>query len=426
MGNNRLKTKSYFIRLVTFSILILCFIGLPAFILSYAVHRFYQTDEEQIVNNLKIYSQYISGELRHNLLAEKYFCRLFHEYNLVELNNPNSTIENNIEFCKNLKNTYGKYIDFVVIDNKGDIKYNSNENLYKHSPQDWKDAHLYVRNTYALIPELKGNQKGNSDALKKIFGPQIIISNIKYLYTDGPYCLIWGDSSDAIPPGGVYSFKWGGFFVFISKEVLRDVFHLKYNVLDYSYDKNIITGLYNIDDIDYSFWTNRPIDNKNEIKEALYNSKFSEQKYIELYDCYIYQESLKKKNYVFSIIQKKNTDFAIFVKALLAFLLYFLLSWHIIKYFWNTIVLKVSGEASIGLKIAFLFFFATAIPLLLFAVVSHEYDLHKKSVLIKEAKDWSINTLLGIEQRYQSFLKNLSDNIDKQVDDWSINLKDKV
>ena len=109
----------------------------------------------------------------------------------------------------------------------------------------------------------------------------------------------------------------------------------------------------------------------------------------------------------------------------MVFILYFICSWHIIKYFRNTIILKIPGEASISLKIAFLFSFATIIPLLLFAVVSHEYEIYKRQALIKEARVWSSENILSVEQRYQSFLKAVTNHFNKSVSIYEKELKDK-
>ena len=239
-----------------FFLVIFCFVCIPAFILIYSVYRYYQTNEELIFNDLKLHIQHMKNELRRNISPEKYFCSIFHDYNISELNKPNSNIDDCINFCKSLKDRFNK-IDFVVINNESEIIYNSNPTLYKHTKEIWSDAYNFIRFKYALIPELLGKgEKGNFAALKEIFGAQTIQRNLEDLYRETTFSLIWGDYSGRIPPGGIYTFKWGGLFVFISKDLLSDISHLKYCILDFSSNTSITTGIYNVNNINETLWTN--------------------------------------------------------------------------------------------------------------------------------------------------------------------------
>ena len=426
MNIDEITIKYDFNKYLKFFIVIFCFVCIPAFILSYSVYRYYQTNEEQIVNELKTYSQHITNELRRNVNAEQYFCRVFHEYNYKESKNPDFNIDHCIAFCRKFKENFGDKIDFVVLTSDGEIKYNSNPGFYKHSKEIWYNAYHFAKFNYSFDPDLvKNGYCGNVDSIKKVFGLQTIYRNISALYNQNIYTLLWGDYTGNIPPGGVYSFKWGGFFVFISKDLLKDVDHLKYYIMDYPLNTEVVTGIYNSNNLNESFWTNKKLDNELEIKNLLNNSDFINKSFVELENCYFYRQTLTNNYNLFAISQKRNSNFYLLLKAILVFILYFICSWHIIKYFRNTIILKIPGEASISLKIAFLFSFATIIPLLLFAVVSHEYEIYKRQALIKEARVWSSENILSIEQRYQSYLKAVSNYFNKSVSIYEKELKDK-
>ena len=426
--NEDLKIKkTEYDKCLKFIIVIFCFVGIPAFILSYSVYSYYQSNEEQIINNLKTYAQHITNELRRNEDTEQYFCRVFHEYNIKELNNSDSNIESCINYCKGYKEQFGDKIDFVVLTNKGEIKYNSNPNYYNHADKVWYDAYHFAKFNYALIPELFENgDRGDVKAFKTIFGPQTIYRNLKALNDVNIFSLIWGDYKGNIPPGAVYSFRWGGFFVFISKELLKDNAHLKYFMSNYSSNTDIILGLYDSNNLNKTFWTNKPLSNELEVKKYLNNSGMKDKRFAETDKLYIYQQILSNNFNLLIFSLKKNTNLNLLLKALFAFLLYFACSWHIIKYFKNTILLNVQGEASISLKIGFLFAFATLIPLLLFVLVSHEYEVYKREALIKEARVWTTENLLSIEQRYQSYLKSVTHNLDKFVSNYEKVLKNNI
>ena len=405
---------------------ILGFVAIPAIILSYSVYSYFQTNEEQTAYNLKINMQRMVSELRRTISAEIYFCRLFNDYTLNELKNPNSNIEDCVSFCKKLKGFYGKNIDFVVLYNNGKVKYNSNPDFYVHSQSEWNDGYNYVRYNESIVPgsRLHG-YKGNIEVLRTIIGPQVVSGSARNFYTEDSYSFIWGDSSETVPPCAIYSLKWGGFFVFASKELLKGIEHLKYNAVEYASGKNIVSGIYNANSIDKEFWSSKTIDNVDYVKKALSDPKLKDRNFIDIDNYYICHQFLTNDNYIYVLVEKTNTKTDLMLKALLTFIMYFIISFPIVKYFWNTIVLKVSGNASISLKLGFLFLFATGIPLLSLAIVSREYELHKRMSMTDEARVWSVENLLGLEQRYQAYLKKICDELDKYISEWSKGLKNK-
>lgn len=410
-----------------FFLVVFCFVCVPAFILCYSVYRYLQTNEEQIVSNLKTNAQYITNELRRNADTEKYFCRTFHEYHVREINNPLFNVESCIDYCKKNKEEFGDKIDFVVLTNDGEIKYNSNPKSLNHDKKVWYDAFHFIKYNYAIIPELfLRGESGNADALKEIFGPQTIYRNFKSLNDENVYTLIWGDYKGNIRPGGGYAFKWGGFFVFISKELLNDIAHFKHYMSNSFSNTDIILGLYDYKNIKETFWVNKPLTNEFEVKNILTKISTNNAKLAETDNLYIYQQILNNKYNFLIISPKGNTKQNLILKIMLVFFMYFAFSWHIIKYFKNTIILNIPGDASIRLKIAFLFSFASIIPLILFALVSHEYELYKRQALIKEARVWSTENLLSVEQRYQSYLKSVANILDKSVTNYKKYLKNKI
>ena len=421
MNTDNIKIESYKKYLI-FLLVIFCFVGIPASILSYSAYVFFKTKEDQFYYYLKYDMNRLTNELRNNILAEKYFCRFFHDYNLEELNKPDSNIEDSINFCKNLKNYYGKHIDFIVLTNEAEIKYNSSLDL-RHSQTEWFEAYSYIKSNNGFFLNSDKINKGNINSVKKILGPQFVKESLKSLYNENDYSLIWGDSSGVIPPSGVYTMNWGGIFVFISNELLKDLSHLKFNILEYSANKDFVVGLYNSKDIDQNFWCSKKINNLEEIKRVLKESEIEGKNNVITGENYICHQFLTQGKAVFAFAEKKNTTLAIILKILLILFVYFLLSTPIIKYSWNTIVLKLPGNASIPLKLGFLFLFASGIPLLSLAVVTYQYQLQKRMTMIEEARAWSSENLLGLEQRFLSYLKKVRIELDAFIDNWVPGLK---
>ena len=405
---------------------IFCFVAIPAIILSYSVYSYLQTNEEQTIYDLKLDMQRMASELRRNVYADRYFCRLFHDFWISLVNRTDSNINNVVDFCNQIKKHYEDDIDFVVIDNAGKILLNTKPESYKHTEEEWKKAFLYAVSYNGSLPDNHyRNKYSDINDLKKIIGTQIVKNSLDNIYEQAIYSFIWGDSSERIRPSSVYTFNFGGFFVFASKELLRGVKHLRHNAFDYSAGKKIITGLYNINNFSDSFSSSKPINNVENIKNMMISPEYINKDFIDANTYYICHQYLTKDNYIFVMIEKENTLKDLIMKAFGIFLIYFLFSFPIVKYFWNTIVLKIPGNASISLKLGFLFLFATGIPLLSLAIVSREYELHKRMSLTEEARIWSVENLLGLEQRYQAYKKKICDKLDKYTSEWAKDLKNR-
>lgn len=421
MGEEKKKTESAFDKYRLFILAIFCFVGIPASILFYSVYRYYISEEEQQVFGLKENTQRMTSDLRRNLTAEEYFCRFFHEYNLAEVSNPNSNAISTIGICKQLKEYYKDDINFLILTGDGEIKYNTLP--YNHSSKTWLDAYNFVRYRYSFNGDRNCGDKGDLEAVKKVLGPLAIPNWLDAPQDEGNYSLCWVDSSGKIPPSAIYAFKWGGLFVYVSNELLESNSHFKYITLGYAAENNIIAGIYDYFNIEKSFWHTPAEIDTDEIRKALVESELHGSSYIKTKNYCVCHQYLAKNTRAFALVKRSNTDLGIFIKASLAFLLCCVLFIPIIKYGWNTIVLKIPGNASIRLKLAFLFFFACGIPLLTLGIISKEYNLHKRMALIEEARGLSVENLLGIEQRYSSFLKNICNEYDEFIDKWSVGLK---
>ena len=145
--------------------------------------------------------------------------------------------------------------------------------------------------------------------------------------------------------------------------------------------------------------------------------------FIETNSLYYSSQFLTKNKRFFILSHKKNSLFDICWKSFLVFIIYLFVSIPIIRYFWNTIISEIPGKAGIRLKLAFLFLFAVGIPLLSLAVISYEYQLRKKLILIEEAKTFITDNLFELDQRYLSYLTNVRTDLDKYLDKWSLKIK---
>ena len=199
MNLNEIEIKIDLKKYLYFFVVIFCFVAIPASILSYSVYRYFQINEEQLVYNLKRETQKMTSELRRNIDAEKYFCKIFHEYFKNNGNNRKSSIESGIDFCKKIKERYGDKIDFVIINNYGVVKYNTKPDFYNYSKKEWFNAYHYSRqdlNEFNFFDRKYG--KGDLESARKILGPQLFKKSFNKLLDGTEYSFLWVDSIGCI------------------------------------------------------------------------------------------------------------------------------------------------------------------------------------------------------------------------------------
>lgn len=403
---------------------VFCFICIPAVVLSYSVFRYYQTEEEQKELELKNKMQRMVNSMRKDISAEQYFCRFFYNYTSMQLGLglDHDSVETCVNMLRSLKNYYGERINFACITQSGVLAYNTTP--YKFSPREWYNAYIYIKNYTSMVPgERILGGAGRIEDVRKIFGPLVLTDSFRVLYNSSNFGLVWGDSSEKIPPFGAYCLRWGCLFVFADRELLDDFIHLKYIAQAFAQDNDVITGFYDFKNLEKTFWCHDASITADLVSDALKDSELHGQNSVSTDKYYICHQFIKSDLRTFALVKKSNTTSTLWLKALFTFLIYCFISWPIAKYCWNTIVLKIPGTASIRLKLAFLFFFATGIPLLTLAVISHEYELHRRNTLIEEAKNWSIENLSSLESRFNSYLKDLSSGLDSFLEGWSKRLK---
>ena len=423
MTDKELKKELIASRYYTFALAVFCFVIIPAMILSFSVYKICESEEEELVFNLKNNMQRLAGELTNNLSAEDFFCRLLLYYNERERHSEESTPQEPIKMCLKLREFFGEDFNFAVFSRKDGLVYESIP--FGHSSATWSGAFEYILNSTRYYFGIESLNSGSLEAAREILGPLTLSGSFHGLFNEYDYSLCWLDASGKISPSGIYCFKWGGLFVFISGRLLKDIKHLEYLINSYVKEKGVTAGLYDSEKKSMIKWSSPDNYSIEEIKKAFENRLVLENNIIETYNYHICQQYLTTGIRSFVVAKKANTILQMSVKCLLAFLLYIVCSFPIIKYGWNTIVLKIPGNASIRLKLAFLFFFASCLPLLVLGIIAKEYSLNKRISLIEEARAWSVENLLGIEQRYFSFLKDLSNNYDAFLDDWAKELKNK-
>ena len=433
MNNNDFKLKYFNNKYIVYILIIFVFVLLPALIMTYSVYRYFQIKEQENLLYLKSDVNRIVSELRNNLVCEKYFCRFLHDYYISESNNNDSNIKKCAEFCKDLRSFYNDGIDYVLIDNEGNVEYNSNPNSYSYSPKEWCDTLIFAKASIKLFFNYYNLEarKYNSGAFdnkglastKKILGSRIEFGSFFTLFQENDYHLIRADGSGLTPPCAVYDFKWGGLFLFFSKKLLSASIHLRTIVKENLSENKYIAGFYNSENIDVDFWINNELHDCEKVKKLVKEYDSLGSNFIESNSLYYNSQFLTNNKRFFIIAYKNNSLFDICWKSFVFFIFYLILSIPIIRYFWKTIILGLPGKASIRLKLAFLFLFASGIPLLSLAVISYEYQLRKRLAMIEEAKTWITDNLFEVDQRYLSYLTNVRLELDKYLDGWALSLK---
>ena len=380
---------------------IFCFAGIPFIMI---ITGFFYTRYENkvlMLNNLTNDVSVIHSQLEFFSNQENFWGLLFEE-NIAK----NTKVSNNIEesmqnFANSLKELNQKYdFDYLVYNPKKGIIASLSEDTLGGSEKERKMALNYVwkakfRYNPLLNPKLE-------EALGKVFGPQFYITHffenrrkdMRLCWTDSLYKrrLIWNCSINKCLV-----------LTFLKPESLTDLSCLKtflenmsgdiYRKFNYSIkDTNTNTFLHTISSES----------RKEEIQKASNLYEKNRLTRIETEHYWVFPKYLRPGVYVFVHFDKKNIE-GIEPSGFWWFgiLIFFILGIVISIYGWRVIYLHKLDTLSIKWKLAFLFFFANGLPLMVLIYIGNNFLQNAKDDYMQKIMKEGTAFLQDYDEKYE-------------------------
>lgn len=411
-------------RLLGWLLLVACLVGIPASLVFIAADRYYSVVEDELMFNLRMKLQQAASEAVLNTSQEEFWCRLFHE-KFIEFSDRNASAAEIISWLDGQRKLFNHEFDFIFWDDKGQRLAQTFKSDY--SAAEWQQVFFVMSSFGPFISSVPyaGKYHGDIEVVRKVLGPQFLREMCNGITDPRNYCLGWFDSSEIRPPVAAYFIKAGGVVILIDQKTFDRFSGLKHFIRDFAARNRIVLGTVDVSNRDYSIWQTDESVSAAELKPVFVDCEQRSLNFVELPDRYVGYLYLSPRLRIFGSSARRHTDDAIKLRALLAAGLYALLLLPFLRYTWLNMVRQQPGRASIRLKLAFLFLFASGIPLMAMAIISQEHYSHKRLTLMDDAHENSIETLLSFDRRYQSAIKDIGLDLDRFFADWSSRVRGK-
>lgn len=427
MNSKNKNYNTYSIRsLVAWILMAIFLVGIPAVLSFFAVNRYFTMDEQNSLFDYKMRHQQLINNAKQAKNEEDFFGRFFYE-NFAKLGSKNITVGPLITWMHNQKKAFDNEIDFIVWNSSGKIQDKTFETEYNEA--EWKSVHdilLYYAPYFASngIHYSKLRGRVDLDRSKKILGPQIIEDALVGTRDAVSFSLAWADSAMQKPPFAAYALENAMVLIFFNYDIFENFTSLKYIVKNSKKTyPDISVGIVDCRDNKKNLWVNNK--SLDDIFDNTLIENFEKLKsdFVLDPDRYYGYSYISPEFRFITSVKRKYSDKIINLYSLFGAVIYGLVMLPFLFYTWRSIVYKIPGKFSIRLKLAFLFWFSTGIPLVAMIMISNEHNIHKRHMLISSAQNMTNDTLKSYDRKFRSFLKNICFDLDKFYKKWGEHVK---
>ncbi len=401
--------------LLRWGVVIVLLVGIPVFLIYLTIARYYHTVEQEELLQYKMQHQQMVNLARSSVDSERFFCNYFY-------NSLNGLVKEKWElvedWLRDLKKNVNGQIDYLIWGPRGQVLYKSFEDEYTNA--DWSmvfkglspTAPTLLRKGYTSKVALK-----DLENVRKVIGKQFLESTLANIGKPKQFALGWPDSSKEKPVIAAYNLRHCSLIIFLEYALLEELAPLvllkdEIDKKGKGLDMAVVNNKKEIKFIN--------LESKKKVFEELLSSsdKLLENDLIEKPDKYYIVEYLSPKSTLITHKKKRFSHNNIRLRSALGAALYFLIMLPFLYYTFKTMLLKAPVAASIRLKLAFLIWFATGIPLIAMLIITQEHNHHKSQTLQVEAHKATADIIRGFDRRYQAFVKKQSMGIDVFYEDW--------
>lgn len=393
--------------------LIICLVlaGVPALIIYSTIFRNLVLQEEQLKENLQSELKQASSQSKSSIDQEEFWCSFFH-LNYLKL------IENNVEaqkvenWVENVRNTFNNEFEYISWDKNGNTVTRTFNSDYSES--DWKKVFQTLSSNFSFNRALGLKRyKSDLETTRKILGKQYLPEIFDFNFDPRAYSFAWTDSTLQRPLYLSFFLKDSGFLLAFPKEKLQNHSGLKYFINGFAQVRNLQMGIFTTEKPDKDIWTNYKPQNPELLSDIIQTSVRDKAGFIETEKAYFFFQYLAPQLRLFIRSDRINTQNQIQLYALSGTAIFLLMMIPVFLYTYRTVVLKQPGNISIRYKLAFLFIFASGIPLLALGVISQENYSHKRSELINRAKAETTEMIISFDKRFVSHNGALAQELKK-------------
>ncbi|MGM0600294.1 MAG: PP2C family protein-serine/threonine phosphatase [Candidatus Rifleibacteriota bacterium] len=403
---SRAKVKKIFVWL--FICLVLA--GVPAAIMYSTIYRHLGLKAERQRNKINASLDKIVSQARLYLDQERFWCRFFHKSTLRFLN-ENTPSEKVEKWLAKLQREFNNEFEYIFWNAQG----NTIKRTFatEFSPEEWQTVfrtlayHFFFRGKVPYSGKHEPEHKITRKVLGQQFLPQMFHANFDSRF----YSLAWTDATMKRPLYLSFFLKDGGFLLAFDHKKLAAQSGLKKLIEKFALEHQLKMGTFSIGDNEKEVWRMYKNKEPSDLKQQLYGDQKFYSGVQKSEDFLIFKRFLSARLGIFVLEQDSYSSLKIKLVALFAAAVVLLLMFPVFIYTYRTLVAKQITDLSIRWKIAFVFLFASGIPLaVLFVVAQENYD-QKRQQLIKEAKTELCEHVVNFDKRFKAYQSSISQKL---------------
>lgn len=389
-----------------------CLAGIPGILVFMATSRYYLVREDENIFELKMKLQQSANQAMSSKNSEQFWCRHFYDQFKI-FRQEHTSYEEMKAWVYQQRKTYQNEFELISWNAAGeqtDITFET-----EFSKDDWQKILRTLASIYYLARQKPPGieAKEYQETAKKILGPQFFYSLFSGHTTLNDMHFAWLDSSGNKPPIAFYMTGQGAFLLQFDVKNLSRRLPMKNSIGQFVADSDIVLGATDAHSSS-GLWLSSDIPEQGRKHVVNQLSKFGQSynSFSESEGYYMAYQYIDTNLSIFAIRPIIFKQGSIVLRSALAVLIYLLLTLPVIIHTIRTILLKEPGRISIKFRLAFLFIFATGIPLLALSIISQEHYSHKRHAQMMKAHDQTTSMLLNFDARYTAFLRNQALRID--------------
>lgn len=396
-------------------------LGIPIFLIYFSIFRYYKTMEQNGLLHYKMEHQQALNLIKATTDPETFFCGYFYTNFYKRALEKESSIN---LWLKDVRGALDNEIDYLIWNSKGKRLYQSFEDNYTEA--QWKAT---FNTLTALAPQFvhkriiyKGTQR-DLEISKTILGPQMLADTIVYLKRPIQFSLGWPDSSQTKPAIAAYALENCTILIFLKYELLESLSPLKI-ISTQVQAKHPNLNVAVVEKDSKIKIISKSLESQISFEETIKSNIKQGSKGLLNNPSYYYTEQyLSPTLKLITHKPKGYPDQLIRLYSFIGASLYLLLMSPFFYYTFKTVLLKTPVAASIRLKLVFLIWFATGIPLIAMLIITQEHNYHKTQTLLVDAHKTTSDTIRGFDKRYQAFVKKKSLGLDNFYKNWKTTVK---
>jgi serine phosphatase RsbU (regulator of sigma subunit) len=410
MNNANFKKSDLFLWL--FSCLVI--VGVPALISSTAIFRYAQLLEDEHKSNLETSLKQAAVQARLKSDPEQHWMGMF-DTRYFSFYRSNANKEDVKAWLKELKNDYKDEFNYIIWNTNGKISSISFKT--EHDAATWQKvfntagANFFYRDRFEYIQKLKSD----FETMRKVIGKLYISRSLK---TRGIFG--WTDSSFTKPLSQAYFLNSCAYMVFVDYKKFQNQSGLKKFLSDFAKDECFELGLFTMNEPEAEIWTTGTF-----TKQFKNFSRMQHTKHLDIYETdkhFFFSVHMSAEYRLLLAAPKKIKTVYKLAFSAIGPLIWLILLLPFLKHSFSTYVKKIPSVLSIRWKLAFLFFFASGIPLIVLALLSQENYQQQRIKLMREGQKNTIDFLLSFDQSFIGLRSRLAKNLTSFATDMSIRL----